>query len=298
MKMKRTIDLMVLTSPTDKLKMIHLISSVIAGSENRPMAVDLRVDDQFSNQPIVLFVHGFKGFKDWGHFPMVGEVMAKAGLAFVSFNFSHDGTTLDQPTDFADLEAFGQNNYHKELFDTHSVISAISKGELFEDQHLNRKEIYLLGHSRGGGISITAAAENESVRKLVTWASIGDLKRTQADLDTWKCDGVVYVPNARTDQQMPMYYQFVEDYFAQEERYDLERSCKTINIPTLLVHGTNDATVPFDDAQKLNGFTRGSELLLIEGGDHTFGGKHPYSEPELPAHTQMAVEATVALFRR
>ena len=63
--------------------MIQIITSQIAGSENRPMLVDLRLDEQFSNQPVVVFVHGFKGFKDWGHFQKVGEEFAKKGFAFV-----------------------------------------------------------------------------------------------------------------------------------------------------------------------------------------------------------------------
>lgn len=273
--------------------MVQLITSVITGSEERPMLVDLRFDNQISNQAVIVFVHGFKGFKDWGHFAKVGEELAKAGFAFVSFNFTHDGTTIDNPVDFADLEAFGNNNYHKELHDTEQVINAISDGSLFPEVKFDRGRIFLLGHSRGGGISIIKASEDERVKGLVTWNSIGDTKRTQADFDVWMRDGVIYIPNARTNQQMPMYYQFVEDFFAQQERYDLEQSCANINVPSLFIHGTNDLTVPFEYAQKLNNWTPNSDLLAIENGDHTFGGKHPFTEDELPADTQIAVAATI-----
>lgn len=276
---------------------MQLISSIVQGSENRPMAVDLRFDNQISNQPVVIFVHGFKGFKDWGHFPKVGEELAKAGFAFVSFNFSHDGTTIDQPTDFADLEAFGNNNYHKELFDTEQIIDGISNGSLFPEPELNRSQIFLFGHSRGGGISVVKTSEDARVKGLATWNSIGDMKRTQADLERWKNDGVVYIPNARTNQQMPMYYQFVEDYFAQQERYDLQKACEKINIPSLFIHGTNDQAVPFEHAQKLHDWTSESELLLIENGNHTFGGKHPFEEDQLPKDSQTALAAMIKHFR-
>lgn len=277
--------------------MIQIISSQIAGSENRPMLVDLRLDKQNSNQPIVVFVHGFKGFKDWGHFPKVGEEFAKNAFAFVSFNFTHDGTTVNQPTDFVDLEAFAHNNYRKELFDTEVVVNALADGALFPDQKMNRSEIFLLGHSRGGGISIVKASENDKVKGLATWNSIGDMKRTHADLDDWKRDGLVYVPNARTNQQMPLYYQFVEDFHAQAERYDLERACSALEIPALYVHGTNDQVVPFAYAEKLHSWTSNSKLLPIEGGNHTFGGKHPFNEDELPADTAQAFELTVKHFK-
>ena len=261
------------------------------------MLVDLRLDNQISNQPVVIFVHGFKGFKDWGHFPTVGDEMAKAGFAFVSFNFTHDGTTVENPSDFADLEAFGNNNYHKELFDTEQVIQGVSDGTLFPDCQIDTKQIFLLGHSRGGGVSITKTAENNLVKGLVTWNSIGDMKRTAADLNAWKRDGVVYVPNARTNQQMPMYYQFVEDYFAQEERYNLEQNCGKIEVPSLFIHGTGDTTVPFADAENLNEWSRKSDLLLIENGNHTFGGKHPFTEKVLPVDTKIALAATISHFK-
>lgn len=276
---------------------MQLISSVIKGSENRNMAVDLRIDNQFSNQPVVLFVHGFKGFKDWGHFPLVGVELAKAGFAFVSFNFSHDGTTIENPIDFADLEAFGRNNYDKELFDIEQVINRISNATLFPDVDLNRNRIYLLGHSRGGGVSIVKASENPLVKGVVTWGSIGDMGKTAADLETWKGDGVVFVPNARTNQQMPMYYQFVEDYLAQEERYNLQKCCSKLGQSALFIHGTNDATVPSLYAEKLHSWSSNSKLLLIEDGDHTFGGKHPFTERELPDDTKKAVEASIKHFK-
>lgn len=261
------------------------------------MAVDLRTDDQASNPPVVLFVHGFKGFKDWGHFPKIGEEFAKAGFAFISFNLSHNGTTVENPTEFVDLEAFGNNNYHKELFDTEQLISGISDGSLFPDVKMDRERIFLFGHSRGGGISVVSTSEDDRVKGLVTWASIGDMRRSKADFDVWMREGVIYVPNVRTNQQMPMYYQFVEDYFAQDERYDLEKCCANIHVPTLFIHGTEDSSVPHLYSENLHGWTKDSELVLIENGDHTFGGKHPFSDNELPADTKKALAASIEHFK-
>lgn len=276
--------------------MSQLITSQITGSGNRPMLVDLRLSKQNPNQPVIIFVHGFKGFKDWGHFPRVGEEIAKAGFAFIGFNFSHDGTTVERPTDFADLEAFGNNNYDKELFDLEQVIQGISDGTLFSESQLNRRQIFLFGHSRGGGICMIKATENQRVKGLVTWNSVADMKRTAADFEVWKREGVIYVPNARTNQLMPMYYQFAEDYLAQEERYNLEQSCSMIDVPTLFIHGVNDTTVPFSEAERLHQYTRNSKLLLIENGNHTFGGKHPFEEQELPQDTKTALTATIEHF--
>jgi hypothetical protein len=47
----------------------------------------------------------------------------------------------------------------------------------------------------------------------------------------------------------------------------------------------------------LNEWSRNSDLLLIENGNHTFGGKHPFAEDELPADTKTAVAATIKYFK-
>ena len=44
------------------------------------------------------------------------------GIAVLKFNFSHNGGTVEQPIDFPDLEAFGHNNYTKELDDLNQVL--------------------------------------------------------------------------------------------------------------------------------------------------------------------------------
>lgn len=38
----------------------------------------------------LVICHGFKGFKDWGMFPYVGEKLS-AWLDVITFNFSHNG---------------------------------------------------------------------------------------------------------------------------------------------------------------------------------------------------------------
>jgi dienelactone hydrolase len=79
--------------------------------------------DSGEKLPLTIFVHGYKGYKDWGAWELMGEKFAKAGFYFVKFNFSHNGTTIESPDEFADLEAFGENNYSKELEDLEMVIN-------------------------------------------------------------------------------------------------------------------------------------------------------------------------------
>ena len=91
----------------------------------------------------------------------------------MKFNFSHNGTSLEHPSDFADLESFAQNNYSKELSDLNFVIEYFSK-----DHRVDAEHITLIGHSRGGGISIiSASSENSKIKNLITLASVDTLNR-------------------------------------------------------------------------------------------------------------------------
>lgn len=254
-------------------------SNIILNSKHgKPITVDLFYKNNSKPKPIVVFAHGFKGFKDWGHFNKMGEIFAEADFVFVKFNFSHNGTTQSDPENFTDLEAFGQNNFIKELEDLQSVIDwTLSCTELKGE--LNTEQLSLIGHSRGGGICILKAAEDQRVKKLITWASVSSFigRHKQKTIETWKKDGVVYAINGRTKQSMPMYYQFYETILNNKERLNINHAVKKLEIPFLIVHGTNDEAVPFHESEELRMSAKCGRHLVIEDADHTFGVKHPFN---------------------
>jgi pimeloyl-ACP methyl ester carboxylesterase len=235
-------------------------------------------------KPVIIFSHGFKGFKDWGHFPLVARWFAAQGFAFVRFNFSHNGTTPEEPADFANLDNFGKNNFSIELHDLDDVINWV---EANSDEHqFDKEKIYLIGHSRGGGISIIKASEDVRIKKIATWASVADFEsRMKVDgFEEWKKTGVTYIPNARTNQNMPLYFQFYEDLDRNRERLLIKKAAKKLNKPFLIVHGTEDDTVSINEANALHQWVAGSRLCLIENADHAFNATHPYTAQELNEH--------------
>jgi hypothetical protein len=92
-----------------KINYIMIIrqSFTIEGAEGRLILMDLHFKNGQEDHPIVLFVHGFKGFKDWGAYNLVAEYFVKQGFRFLKFNFSHNGTNPESPTEFTDRGAFG-----------------------------------------------------------------------------------------------------------------------------------------------------------------------------------------------
>ncbi len=269
----------------------------IAGSKNKPILLDCFYKEDGLAKPIIIFSHGFKGFKDWGHFNYMAQQFAEAGFVFIKFNFSYNGTTVEDPLSFGDLEAFGNNNYIIELDDLKKVIDwSLSCDELKKERDSNK--LYLLGHSRGGGITILKAGEDARVKKIVTWASVSQMDRNKPlTVETWKRDGVVYAKNARTKQDMPLSYQFYETILANKERLNIHHAVKRLNIPFLIVHGTADTAVKYRDAEELLIWAKHGKLLKVENGDHTFGVKHPFTEP-LAEMAKEVIEKTIEFFEK
>jgi len=270
---------------------------IIPGSKDKPILLDVFYNNNNLPKPVVIFSHGFKGFKDWGHFDTVAKQFAEAGFVYIKFNFSHNGTTLNDPENFGDLEAFGNNNYIIELEDLKLVIDwIISNAELKND--IDCHQLNLLGHSRGGGITILKAGEDTRIKKIVTWAAVSDFinRNKQRTIDTWEQQGVVYAMNGRTKQNMPMYYQFYQTILEHKERLNINHAVKRLQIPFLIIHGTADEAVAFHDAEELKKSAKHGLLLTILNGDHTFGVKHPFNGV-IPDDAKHVIDKTIEFFK-
>lgn len=264
---------------------IHTHKNIpIPGKHGRPVVTDVFYSDQQTNKPILIFCHGYKGFKDWGAWNLMAEDFAKRDFVFVKFNFAFNGGTLEDPIDFPDLDAFGENTYTKELDDLEVLIDWIYSEDFPASEVADRSNICLMGHSRGGGIVVIKAAEDRRIKKLVTLASVsdfGDRFPTGEELKAWEQKGIAYIENTRTKQQMPHLFEFYEDFKNNEERLTISRAAKLLEIPVLIIHGTADPTVSVEDGHQLNEWIPNSELILLQGSDHVFEASHPWNRDHL-----------------
>tara|TARA_R110002072_G_scaffold22615_1_gene79320 strand:+ start:152054 stop:152893 length:840 start_codon:yes stop_codon:yes gene_type:complete len=274
-------------------------NKILRREQKKPIVYDIYYTPNGRKKPAIIFCHGYKGFKDWGAWHLVAESLANEGFFFVKFNFSHNGGTIDQPIDFPDLEAFAQNNFIKELDDLHDIINLISS-EVYS-REVSGDTINLIGHSRGSGIVIIEAEENERVKKVVTWAGVCDYKgffqEGSDNFQEWRKSGRTYVENGRTKQQMPHDWQFYENFRANEDRLTIKRAVKNLSKPFLVVHGDEDPTINLEQARALHSWNSQSELKILTGADHVFGAAHPWDHNELPKHLKMAVNETIAFLQ-
>jgi pimeloyl-ACP methyl ester carboxylesterase len=286
-----------MTAPNESQNEVTFLrNQLLVGVHERPFLADVALSVKGANSPAVIFSHGFKGFKDWGPFDLIAKKFALQGFHFIKYNFAFNGTTIDSPYDFSDLEAFGNNNFTHELDDLDRMISFVS-----DDLDLvTPTSIFLLGHSRGGGISMLKAGEDPRVDCVVTWGSVASFTRyiSLAEIRNWKQDGVIYVENARTGQSMPLYIQLYDDFIKNRSRLDIENCIASLSTPVLLIHGTHDETVPISHARELITHGKSIQLLEIQQGDHTFGGEHPMTSSDLPIQLADVIQHTISYYQQ
>lgn len=267
----------------------------IPGKHGKDILADLFFVENGVKKDVVLFCHGYKGYKDWGAWDLVAEEFARNNFFFVKMNFSHNGGTPEQPIDFPDLEAFGNNNFIKELDDLETVIDWLRSGDVHPGE-ANAEKLSLIGHSRGGGIVLLKAFEDSRVSRVITWAGVSDFASRFPDgevLDQWKKTGVAHVHNARTRQDMPHYFQFFTSFKENEERLTIRNAVRDLKIPCLIVHGDLDETVPVEEARNLKTWNPGAELSIVPGANHTFGASQPWLEDRLPSPLLGAVQRSI-----
>jgi pimeloyl-ACP methyl ester carboxylesterase len=238
-------------------------------------------------------MHGYKGFKDWGCWPLVADYFSEGGAAFIRFNFSHNGTTLEEPEAFADLDRYRQNTYSKELTDALSVLN-YAEGWL-KEMDCASVPIYFIGHSRGGGIALLAASTTQRVKAVITWAAVSDFFDrfpTGEALQNWRNEGVMFVQNARTRQDLPHDFSWYTDFLENEQKLNVKNAMRELQRPVLVVHAADDAQVHPTCAFRLARWNPLTDLFLVPEGGHTFGSSHPWKANEMPPSLQKVCEKT------
>ena len=273
---------------------------VISSIHKKPIVTDIFYEQTNSKKPIVIFCHGYKGYKDWGAWNLMANTFATNNLFFVKLNFSHNGGTLENPIDFPDLNAFGENNFILELNDLEDVINWIISNNDFKDE-IDLTNITLIGHSRGGGIVTIKASENKNISKVITFNGVSDYAvrfPKGDDLIKWKSEGVMYVVNGRTKQEMPHYYQFYKNFLENEERLTIKIAVENLQKPMLTVSGGGDVVVNSKEGELVHSWNPKSELFFVEGMNHTLGSKHPWEGDKLPNHLEKVVKKCITFIKQ
>ena len=249
-----------------------------------PLRCDIRwnkalVKDGSRKLPVVIICHGFKAFKDWGPFPAIGKYFAVHGFVSVVINFSHNGIG-EEPKKFVEHEKFSNNTISIEIDDVKTILNEI---ELNNSQFsfVDKRKIALVGHSRGGGVSLIAAKEDERVKAVAAWSTIAYFNRyTDEQKRRWREKGFVQLHSVSEQKLFQIKTSLLDDIENNSERLDILKAVETLNKPLLIVHGTADIPVKIEEAEKLYAVSNKNftKFVKLENVGHMYDARHPYKE--------------------
>ena len=248
----------------------------ITSSLGEKISVTTFGSGNISQKKCIILVHGFKGFKDWGYAPYLGEYFASKGNFVITFNFSHNGIG-DDKLNFTELEKFAKNTFTLEIAELEDVVNSY-KNNFFGE--IEKPKISLIGHSRGGAIALLTAPKLEDVKAVATWGSVATFDRySERQKDIWRTKGFFSVMNMRTKQEMRLNISLLEDLEKNKnDSLNIEKAVKKMNKPLAIFHGSEDLAVKIDEARQLYNWSdkTKTELEIIEKTGHTFGCVHPF----------------------
>lgn len=266
----------------------------IANSSNNIINCDIRYNAGSDGLPLVIIIHGFKAYKDWGFFPYISEKIAEAGAITLCFDFSKNGI-IDPVRSLVDVDVFANNTVASEIGDAESVINH-AENYLKENSRIWNGEIYLLGHSLGAGIAILISKNDVRIKKLVLWAPVSHFDRTTTRQNKqWRKDGFLSFVNSKTKQELKLNVSYLEDIKCNREKYSLTDAISKIDIPMLIVHGKQDLTIRQKEIDELIKSAKSSLTLeYIDRTGHTFGIEHPFKNSTFAL--EKALDFTTSFF--
>ncbi|MCL7966691.1 MAG: alpha/beta hydrolase [marine benthic group bacterium] len=225
----------------------------------------------------IVVCHGFKGFKDWGFFPAVGDdLAARTGSSVIGFNFGGSGVGSDLGR-FSEPEAFATATFSGEVADLDAVLDGLAAGRLGDTPVRTPTATGVLAHSRGAIAASVVASRRPEVRALVLW---GGLSRPERYAELFPADAgddhVVEIRNQRTGEVLPLGRSVVDDLEKHGTELDPLAALRSGGPPLLVVHGANDEAVSPADGRAYAAAAPEAEFVEIPGAGHTFDVRHPY----------------------
>lgn len=228
----------------------------------------------------IILAHGITVDKDeMGIFETLAERLKDNGFAVFRFDFRGHGESEGKSIDMT---------IKGELLDLHAAINEVGKHDF--------ESVGLLGASFGGGIATIFAGDFQTqLKALCLWnpclnydhsvinpafpgmSEINEKRKKEIKEQGWTTRGRnKFVVGKGLYDEMYTTYPY--------------ESLQHIIIPTCIIHGTKDDSVPFEDSKEYVSSLMNGELIAIEGAEH--GLREPKDKQE------EVLQKTVSFFKK
>ncbi len=201
-------------------------------------------------ESIAVLCHGFTSSKDSGTYTALQEALDRRGIATLRFDFFGHGESEGRLEDITVSKAVDD------------ILSALN--------FVRGRKVALMGSSFGGLAAMIAASRTDRLACLALKSPVSNyevreiMRRGRGALEKWKHDGFAFYTNSKG--KFRINYSFFAD-FRKNNAWEIAGK---ISVPTLIVHGDCDESVPLEQSRKTAGLIRDCSLREIRGADHNY----------------------------
>lgn len=227
-------------------------------NEGQRIASMLHVPPGSEPHPGILVLHGFSNDRMEHHFLLVkaARALAQAGFTVLRFDFRGSGESEGR---FQDVTIPG------EISDALTVFRWFA-----ERPEVDPERLGVLGLSMGGCVGAHLAGADSRVKALALWAAVADPLGLMDELAQdrplppplgWRSDGTLDIGGLLVGP----------DFLRTLPEVDPIAALHSYWGPALIVHGTEDPTVPTRHAEMYaRALGERAQLVWVKGADHTF----------------------------
>lgn len=236
---------------------------IIYNSKNQKIVGLLSHPDK-NNLPIMIIVHGFKGTKEY--YPFVNnsvERFIEAGMAVLRIDCRGSGESDGD---------FRKTTIESEAEDILTVIEFVKT-----QNKIDPERIGIIGISMGTAAVLFALKKKPYVKALIFWGPMFfgiNYYNTPEHRKTIEKEGVFYVSQKLTGKKLTA----GKELFNELKTLDTSIVMKSINLPTLILRGSEEEVVEISQDKKVVKLLN-ADYKIIKNGDHNFTDKN--SEAEL-----------------
>ena len=212
-------------------------------------------ENPLNRPPILIMCHGFTGDKyEGGRFPETAKALNKEGYDVLIFDFSGSGENKREPI-----------NVTKQANDLEGVCNWV--------KNQGYSKIAVLGLSFGGQTLLKASLSG--IITYIFWAPFF-LLHTTGDHSDWFKDiakGPVEIPTSGDGEPVIIDMSFMTEI----AKFRVRPALKKLNLPTLVIQGTMDESIPLEMTKKAFNLMPQDEnhkLVEVQDATHDFAEEH------------------------
>ncbi|WP_456399296.1 alpha/beta hydrolase [Mesoaciditoga sp.] len=213
--------------------------------ENEGQKIFAVIHDAGKDTPVVVMFHGFTGnhIENRFIFAKMSRELEKVGISSIRFDFRGSGDSEG---------TFEEMTLSSEMSDA-KVVTAYARKRF-------SKKLGVLGLSMGGTVALLTA-KDIAPDALCLWAPAAK------NAEVFTKGGMPPSSNENLDVGgLAISPKFIEEIM----KFDAFSKAQSYDGPVLILHGTEDPTVPFVHSKELVNEFKNAELVPVEGANHTF----------------------------